>query len=59
MDLIQLCGLAGGVFTNTLTSEKTHVKPACKGLELRGPNWKAPRGSSSPVVPCGGLFEGL
>lgn len=54
MDLIQLFGLAGGVFTNTLTSEKTHVKPAYKGLELRGPNWKAPRGSSSPVVPCGG-----
>lgn len=59
MDLIQLFGLAGGVFTNTLTSEKTHVKSACKGLELRRLNWKAPWGSSSPVVPCGGQFEGL
>lgn len=60
VDLIQLFGLAGGVSTNTLTSSgKTHINPACKGLELRGPNWKAPRGYSGSVVLCGGLFEGL
>ena len=55
MYLIKMFDLVGAIFTNPLrSSQETHVKPICKGLELRGWDITAPR-----VQSLSGSFVGF